>query len=427
MIKTRLVGLLSHAKKYIVYTILWQWAALLSQVLAVFTIADLLERVVYRPVIEKTIMILALVVIIRFVCERMGARSSYLACVDVKGILREKIYDKMLKLGASYSEQVSSSEVVQVSTEGVEQLETYFSEQFPVRDGLRTVKAETETALLGKADTNGYFKVEDGIYHLEAELNEKNVGRVADSIEKLCTEQFQNADCYVAVIPDKNYYLADKQYPILDYARLDEMTQAEIPSAQKINLYDKLHLEDYYRTDLHWKQEKITDVVDTLVQSMGQQTNTISDGWQIATEDFVGAYGAASALKTAPDKMIYRTDPSVERMQVYDYERKQYVNVYAPEKIGGMDDYDFYLWGARALLTIQNPECHNGKKLLLFRDSFGSSIAPLLAEYYEEVTLVDLRYVSASHALELLGDTEYQDVLFLYSAPILNHGDSLRF
>lgn len=326
----------------------------------------------------------------------------------------------------------------------MEQLETYFSEQFPVRDGLRTVKAETETALLGKADTNGYFKVEDGIYHLEAELNEKNVGRVADSIEKLCTEQFQNADCYVAVIPDKNYYLAAqcedagsenekwkgnilKHYPTLDYARLDEMIQAEIPSVQKINLYDKLHLEDYYRTDLHWKQEKITGVVDTLVQSMGQQTNTISDGWQIATEDFVGAYGAASALKTTPDKMIYRTDPSIERMQVYDYERKQNVSVYAPEKIGGMDDYDFYLWGARALLTIQNPECHNGKKLLLFRDSFGSSIAPLLAEYYEEVTLVDLRYVSASHALELLGDTEYQDVLFLYSAPILNHGDSLRF
>ncbi len=135
MIKTRLVGLLSHAKKYIVYTILWQWAALLSQVLAVFTIAELLERVVYRavtvPVIERTILILVLVVIIRFVCERMGARSSYLACVDVKRILREKIYDKMLKLGASYSEQVSSSEVVQVSTEGVEQLETYFGKYLP--------------------------------------------------------------------------------------------------------------------------------------------------------------------------------------------------------------------------------------------------------------------------------------------------------
>ena len=61
----------------------------------------------------------------------MGARSSYLACVDVKRILREKIYEKMLKLGASYSEQVSSSEVVQVSTEGVEQLETYFGKYLP--------------------------------------------------------------------------------------------------------------------------------------------------------------------------------------------------------------------------------------------------------------------------------------------------------
>ena len=135
MIKTRLVGLLSHAKKYIVYTILWQWAALLSQVLAVFSIANLLERVADQTltaaVIQKTAVILLLVVAVRFLCERMGARSSYLACVDVKRILREKLYEKILKLGASYSEQVSSSEVVQVSTEGVEQLETYFGKYLP--------------------------------------------------------------------------------------------------------------------------------------------------------------------------------------------------------------------------------------------------------------------------------------------------------
>ena len=135
MIKTRLVGLLSHAKKYIVYTILWQWIALLSQVAAIFSIAGLLERVLYQSitgeVVKRTILILLVVLIIRFLCERMGARSSYLACGDVKRNLREKIYEKMLKLGASYSEQVSSSEVVQVSTEGVEQLETYFGKYLP--------------------------------------------------------------------------------------------------------------------------------------------------------------------------------------------------------------------------------------------------------------------------------------------------------
>lgn len=135
MIKTRLIGLLSHAKKYIVYTILWQWVALLAQILAVFSITDLIERVVCRTVtaavMEQTIVLLILVIILRFICEWMGTRSSYLACVDVKRILREKIYEKMLKLGASYSELVSSSEVVQVSTEGVEQLETYFGKYLP--------------------------------------------------------------------------------------------------------------------------------------------------------------------------------------------------------------------------------------------------------------------------------------------------------
>lgn len=135
MIKTRLVGLLSHAKKYIVYIIIWQWIALLSQVAAVFSIAGLLEGVALHEVttgdVVRTTEVLMVVVIVRLLCEKMGAKSSYRACVDVKRILREKIYEKMLKLGASYNEQVSSSEVVQVSTEGVEQLETYFGKYLP--------------------------------------------------------------------------------------------------------------------------------------------------------------------------------------------------------------------------------------------------------------------------------------------------------
>lgn len=135
MIKTRLVSLLSHAKKYIVFVVLWQWISLFAQIAAVFTIADLLEKVLSSSVesgtIIRTAVVLAVVTSVRFICEKLGARSSYLASADVKRILREKIYEKMLKLGASYSEQVASSEVVQVSTEGVEQLETYFGKYLP--------------------------------------------------------------------------------------------------------------------------------------------------------------------------------------------------------------------------------------------------------------------------------------------------------
>ena len=135
MIKTRLVGLLSHAKKYIVYTILWQWLALFSQIAAVFTIAGLIEAAVNHSIdaarVQRAALILVAVVLVRLLCEKMGAKSSYMACVDVKRVLREKIYDKLLRLGASYRDRVSTAEIVQVSTEGVEQLETYFGKYLP--------------------------------------------------------------------------------------------------------------------------------------------------------------------------------------------------------------------------------------------------------------------------------------------------------
>ena len=135
MIKTRLVGLLSHAKKYIVYTILWQWLALFSQIAAVFTIAGLIEAAVNHSIdaarVQRAALILVAVVLVRLLCEKMGAKSSYMACVDVKRVLREKIYDKLLRLGASYRDLVSTAEIVQVSTEGVEQLETYFGKYLP--------------------------------------------------------------------------------------------------------------------------------------------------------------------------------------------------------------------------------------------------------------------------------------------------------
>ncbi len=338
------------------------------------------------------------------------------------------------------------------------QLETYLLEQFPMRDAFRTVKAETETKLFGKADAGGYFKLGDGIYKLEANLNEKNIKRAANGIETLAQNEFSQANCYYAIIPDKNYFLGgQKMYPLLDYDRLNEIMNETVTSAQYINLYDKLELSDYYRTDLHWKQECILGVVVEIVAQMQERKNGLSItgqergagqtkteqgqtqrfkekqtmpaeiDWKLATDKFIGAYGAASALMTKPDTIYYCNNSAIQNLRVYDYEKKQNVSVYAPEKIGGTDDYDFYLWGARALLTIKNEQSSSGKKLLIFRDSFGSSIAPLLAEYYEEVTLLDLRYVSASYARKLLQDTEYDDVLFLYSTSVLNHGESLRF
>ncbi len=130
MIKKRLVGLLSHAKKYIVYQAAWLWIALLCQIVMIYCAAFLLEQALFWEVTPRMAVsyggIAALALILRFVCDRGASHASYRASVDVKRILRDKIYEKLLRLGAAYQEKTATSEVVQMAAEGVEQLETYF-------------------------------------------------------------------------------------------------------------------------------------------------------------------------------------------------------------------------------------------------------------------------------------------------------------
>ena len=130
MIKKRLVGLLSHAKKYIIYQVVWQWLALLCQILMIYCASVLLEQALFWEVTRQTgVSYGALAVTamaLRFVCDRRASYASYRASVDVKRILRDRIYSKLLRLGAAYREKVTTSEVVQMAAEGVEQLETYF-------------------------------------------------------------------------------------------------------------------------------------------------------------------------------------------------------------------------------------------------------------------------------------------------------------
>ena len=130
MIKKRLVGLLSHAKKYIIYQVAWQWVSLLCQIVLIYCAAFLLEQALFWEVTPRMAVsyggIVVLALIVRFVCDRGASHASYRASLDVKRILRDKIYEKLLRLGAAYRERTTTSEVVQMAAEGVEQLETYF-------------------------------------------------------------------------------------------------------------------------------------------------------------------------------------------------------------------------------------------------------------------------------------------------------------
>lgn len=130
VIKMRLIRLLKGSGKYIIYQIIWQWLSLLAQIAIVWQVTELIDAAWQKSVtnyeILTTVGIVAVGLMIRFICDRLYSRACYLASVDVKRALRDQIYKKVLWLGPSYREQIRTSEIVQMSGEGVEQLEIYF-------------------------------------------------------------------------------------------------------------------------------------------------------------------------------------------------------------------------------------------------------------------------------------------------------------
>lgn len=135
MINKRLIGTVKESKKYIALNVAIQWCSLAANVVMMAAISVLLasmaEKNVTRTGIYTTIIIAAAAVVIRFLCAVGMSKMSYLSSKAVKKTLREKIYEKLLKLGTSYQEKVQTSEVVQVAVEGVDQLETYFGAYLP--------------------------------------------------------------------------------------------------------------------------------------------------------------------------------------------------------------------------------------------------------------------------------------------------------
>lgn len=135
MMDKRLIGTVKESKKYIAGNVITQWISLIANIAMMTAITVLLSAVFTDSLSSNLILITAvtagLAVIIRAVCSMVSSRMSYLSSKAVKRVLREKIYSKLLRLGASYNEQIKTSEVVQVAVEGVDQLETYFGAYLP--------------------------------------------------------------------------------------------------------------------------------------------------------------------------------------------------------------------------------------------------------------------------------------------------------
>ncbi len=333
----------------------------------------------------------------------------------------------------SDSERRILAQFPEVSAESIRQgefmteFESYTLDQFPFRDKLRTLKAVTAFYLFRQKDNNDIYIADGYASKLEYPMNETSMDRAAKRFAHIYQSYLAETDTnvYFSIIPDKNYFLAKENgYLSLDYDAFFQLMKNKTDFMQYIDITDMLTVQDFYKTDTHWRQENLVFIAQKMGKEMGV---TLKGEYETKhlENPFYGVYYGQSALPLAAEEIQYLTNETLENCKVYDFQNEKESFVYDMEKAFGKDPYEMFLSGSLSLMTIENPNATTDRELILFRDSFGSSIAPLFTEGYKKITLVDIRYIHPDRLGKFI-TFDKQDVLFLYSTLVLNHGETIK-
>ena len=305
--------------------------------------------------------------------------------------------------------------------------ETYLTDQFPLRDSFRTLKARFHFDVLGQRDNNDIYIVNSSASKLDRKISTVSVKKFTERLTVLYNTYLKDTDCkvYFSIIPDKNTFLTEGTlYPHYEYAELTALTEEKLPGEfTKIDISPLLSAESYYSTDSHWKQEKLVPVADRIREILGMKP--LEKLTEKDMGDFYGVYYGQSALPLEADRLVYLTNDEIEASTVKNIEKEGETMVFDLTKSDSLDRYDIFLSGAVSIIEISNPKGEKGKELIIFRDSFTSSLAPLLLPGYSKVTLVDTRYIPSENVGNFV-EFKNQDVLFIYGAGIVNNSSSLR-
>ena len=304
-------------------------------------------------------------------------------------------------------------------------LTTYVTDHFVLREEFRAVNGAVRTGIMRQPDVGGVLEADGGYLFQPAwPMDEKSIVSNAKKLRAIADKHFADVPVYFSVIPDKSDF-SEKDMPRLDTERVVYLTKDSL-AGKYIDITGTLELTDYYRTDTHWRQEMLEDTANALVTGMGGEPLKNDFEWKTLEGTFRGVlWGRYARPLKEEDVLCYGVNETTENAVVNYVERPELNTVYTPG-VNPMDPYDTFLSGASSIIEITNPGAETDKHLVLFRDSFGSSIAPWLLTRYEKITMIDIRYVSST----IMGDYAELDTadeaLFLYSAAILNTGGILK-
>ena len=309
------------------------------------------------------------------------------------------------------------------------EFEDYTLDQFPLRDTFRQVKSLFHYYVLGQQDNNDIYIADGFAVKQEYPYSPESVDHALNRFNYLHDKYLADSgsNIFMAIVPDKGYYLGESSgHLTMDYEAMFAAFETGMPWARFVDITDTLNAQDYYRTDTHWRQEKLLPTAQKLCEALGVAAPKTEDYTATALErPFYGVYYGQAALPMKPETMYILESDLLRDCTVKDWESGKYNAVYDMTKLESKDLYDVFLSGSRSLLTIENPTASTDRELIVFRDSFGSSLVPLLVQDYAKVTLVDIRYIQID-VLDRFLEFNGQDVLFLYSTLVLNNSATIK-
>lgn len=298
----------------------------------------------------------------------------------------------------------------------------YAVDQFMMRDTIRENKVKLDLAI--KNNYHDVYVYNDYLIKQEYPLNESSIKNLTDRINAISDKYLNDSKIYYSVVPDKNYFVNNSNLR-MDYDLLINKMNTELSSFNYIDIMNSLSLEDYYYSDSHFKQENIVKVANVILDKMGNNYYKDINYNRQNVGVFKGVYSYQVPVKIKEDYINILTNEYIDNAIVYDNLNKIDINVYDKSKINSWDLYDIYLGGAKGLLTIYNNLASNEDELIVFRDSYGSSLVPLLISSYKKVTVIDTRYISSNILSDYVEFTG-QNVLFLYSVSTINNSFTVK-
>lgn len=294
--------------------------------------------------------------------------------------------------------------------------DTYTTDQFIKRDGFRTLKAILELKI--RNNYKNLYVNEDYIVEQLYPLDTESVNNIVSKINFIKDNYLSNNNIYFSIIPDKNYFI-DNGNLKLDYNNMIDILKKT--NIQYIDIFSDLNLNNYYYTDSHWKEETLENVASKFSKEM----DFITDNYTVEDSSyFKGVYASRLPIKVKEDKIKLLHNDIIDNATIYDYETKEYTKIYNYDKLESLDKYDIYLRGVKALLEIETNSTST-KELIVFRDSFGSSLIPLFTSGYKKIIVVDTRYISSKILKDFI-NFDNKDVLFIYSTSLVNNSYTLK-